>query len=68
MLLPLSLGYEWLYTKPDIFHRDISINNMMYRKKDGKIFEFSMTMISLFSSKTTPLVQRPALVPSHPWQ
>jgi serine/threonine protein kinase len=36
--LPLFLGYEWLYTKPGIFHRDISVNNMMYRKKDGKVF------------------------------
>ena len=32
------LGYEWLYTKPGIFHRDISVNNMMCRKKDGKVF------------------------------
>lgn len=33
-----STGYEWLHTKPGIFHRDISVNNMMYRKKGGKIF------------------------------
>jgi Fungal protein kinase len=38
VFLPLPLGYEWLYTKPGIFHRDISVNNMMYRKKSGKIF------------------------------
>jgi serine/threonine protein kinase len=30
-------GYEWLYTA-QIFHRDISLNNVMFRKKDGKIF------------------------------
>jgi len=30
--------YQWLYLQPGIFHRDISLNNVMFRKKDGKIF------------------------------
>ncbi|KAJ7877113.1 hypothetical protein B0H14DRAFT_1690311 [Mycena olivaceomarginata] len=30
--------YRWLYEKVDIMHRDISRNNLMYRRKNGKIY------------------------------
>jgi serine/threonine protein kinase len=47
-------GYEWLYTKPRIFHRDISLNNMMFRKKDGKIFGVLNDFdLALFRTNTT---------------
>jgi len=53
--LPLFLGYEWLYTKPDIFHRDISVNNMMYRKKDGKVFGVLNDYdLAIFESSNAP--------------
>ena len=34
----IFIGYEWLYTFPKILHRDISLNNLMFRRKNGKIF------------------------------
>ncbi|KAJ7094554.1 hypothetical protein B0H15DRAFT_128242 [Mycena belliarum] len=30
--------YRWLYEKAGIMHRDISRNNLMYRKIDGKVY------------------------------
>ncbi|KAJ7287203.1 hypothetical protein C8J57DRAFT_1117037 [Mycena rebaudengoi] len=30
--------YRWLYEKAGIMHRDISLNNLMFRKIDGKIY------------------------------
>ncbi|KAJ7067149.1 hypothetical protein C8F01DRAFT_1247545 [Mycena amicta] len=30
--------YEWLYNVAEIMHRDISRNNLMYRKMNGKIY------------------------------
>ena len=49
------LGYEWLYTKPGIFHRDISVNNMMYRKKDGKVFGVLNDYdLAIFKSNNVP--------------
>ncbi|KAJ7221120.1 hypothetical protein C8J57DRAFT_1482502 [Mycena rebaudengoi] len=30
--------YRWLYEKAGIMHRDISLNNLMYRKINGKIY------------------------------
>ncbi len=32
VLKSLGLGHHWLYENPKILHRDISLNNMMYRK------------------------------------
>ena len=53
--LPLFLGYEWLYTKPGIFHRDISVNNMMYHKKDGKVFGvLNDHDLAIFKSSNAP--------------
>ncbi|KAF8800096.1 hypothetical protein BYT27DRAFT_7175755 [Phlegmacium glaucopus] len=47
--------YEWLYTKPGIFHRDISVNNMMYREKDGKIFGVLNDYdLAIFKSNNAP--------------
>jgi serine/threonine protein kinase len=30
-------GYRWLYEHAELIHRDISLNNLMYRKADGRI-------------------------------
>ncbi|KAJ7679249.1 hypothetical protein DFH06DRAFT_507547 [Mycena polygramma] len=30
--------HRWLYEKPKILHRDVSINNLMFRKVDGKVY------------------------------
>jgi serine/threonine protein kinase len=53
--LALFLGYQWLYMKPGIFHRDISVNNMMYRKKDGKVFGVLNDYdLAIFKSNNAP--------------
>jgi serine/threonine protein kinase len=45
----------WLYTKPGIFHHDISINNMMYRKEDRKILGvLNDYNLAIFKSNNTP--------------
>ncbi|KAK7007367.1 other 1 protein kinase [Favolaschia claudopus] len=31
-------GYRWLYEKCNIMHRDVSLNNMMYREVQGKVY------------------------------
>ncbi|KAJ6561754.1 hypothetical protein B0H19DRAFT_1375088 [Mycena capillaripes] len=30
--------YRWLYEGPKIMHHDISVNNLMFRKVDGKMY------------------------------
>ncbi|KAJ7257729.1 hypothetical protein C8J57DRAFT_1074307 [Mycena rebaudengoi] len=34
-------GYRWLYEEFGIMHRDFSLNKLMYRKVDGKVFGVS---------------------------
>ncbi len=38
MDLLLPIGYKWLVQDVEILHRDISLSNLMYRKKEGKLF------------------------------
>jgi hypothetical protein len=37
-ILHCITGYQWVYEIPKIMHRDVSVNNMMYRAVDGKVF------------------------------
>lgn len=41
--------YQWLYTVAKIFHRDISLNNVMYRRKNGVLYgvlnDFDLSVI-----------------------
>jgi hypothetical protein len=32
------IGYRWLFEIPKILHRDISLNNLMLRKEDDKVY------------------------------
>lgn len=32
-----NLGYKWVYEETGILHRDVSLDNLMFRHKDGKI-------------------------------
>ncbi len=59
VLKSLGLGHHWLYENPKILHRDMSLYNMMYRKRSnskgkirilGVLNDFDLSS-SLFLSK-----------------
>ncbi|KAJ6612922.1 hypothetical protein B0H10DRAFT_1917685 [Mycena sp. CBHHK59/15] len=66
--------YRWLYEKADIMHRDISLNNLMYRRINGKVYgvlnDFDLSVVMgtepLSTSKqrtgTEPYMARDLLV------
>jgi hypothetical protein len=54
-IISSPISYEWLYTQPHIFHRDISVNNLMYRKTDRRIFGVLNDYdLAIFTSSNTP--------------
>ncbi|KAF8154851.1 hypothetical protein B0H34DRAFT_540338 [Crassisporium funariophilum] len=54
-LFPSFSGYQWLYEHAKLIHRDISLNNLMYRKVDGRICGvLSNYDLSLFFNKPKP--------------
>ncbi len=42
VLKSLGLGHHWLHENPKILHRDMSLNNMMYRKRSNSKGKFQM--------------------------
>ncbi|KAF8146385.1 hypothetical protein K438DRAFT_1628156 [Mycena galopus ATCC 62051] len=49
--------YRWLYERPRIMHRDISVDNLMFRRIDGKIFgvlnDFDLSVVLSDSPSTS---------------
>ncbi|KAJ7712219.1 hypothetical protein B0H16DRAFT_1437217 [Mycena metata] len=70
--------YRWLFEKARVMHRDVSLGNLMYRIKDGKIFgvlnDFDLSLLmdatDLSTSKqrtgTKPFMAIDLLVPQPP--
>ena len=65
----VGLVHRWLYEKVGILHRDLSINNIMYRRIDGKVygvltdFDLSSWTASLTSDYTSTSQQRTGTPP-----
>jgi serine/threonine protein kinase len=53
----LNLGYRWLYEIPKILHRDISLDNLMLRKKGNKVYtvlnDFDLAVSADVKSKSS---------------
>ncbi|KAJ7645774.1 hypothetical protein B0H17DRAFT_884229, partial [Mycena rosella] len=70
--------YRWLYEKANVMHRDISLGNLMYRTKNGKIFgvlnDFDLSLLmnaadpstSKQRTGTKPFMAIDLLVPQPP--
>ncbi|KAJ7131627.1 hypothetical protein C8R46DRAFT_658699 [Mycena filopes] len=70
--------YRWLYENIDLMHRDISLNNLMFRRIDGKVYgvlnDFDLAVIktdmplstSNHRTGTAPYMALDLLKPNHP--
>ncbi|GAW08200.1 other 1 protein kinase [Lentinula edodes] len=75
-IFELGAGYRWLYERPKIMHRDVSISNLMFHRIDGKLYgvlndfdlatfhDGSVPSISKQRTGTTPFMARDLL--EHP--
>ncbi|PFH45845.1 hypothetical protein AMATHDRAFT_200217 [Amanita thiersii Skay4041] len=59
--------YRWLFEEAGVLHRDISLKNLMYRKKDGKAYgvllDFDMAIIITLEDRKPSSKQRTGTLP-----
>jgi hypothetical protein len=72
------IGYRWLFERPQIMHRDISLNNLMFRIVDEKVYgvlnDFDLAVSLNATSQSTsrqrtgtrPFMSMDLLVPGAP--